>query len=147
MKHVARVKSISCNRACRVDRLGVGALVSARSPAGSVKRGDGTVGSAQVAVEHVAGVNQETGNCPRRVDAADGGALARACACARGRERGDGTVASTHEAVIHTAQVNILSRDFACRVDGIASGTYRARNIERDEGRLPLVSMRGKAQP
>src|SRR5262249_35645638 len=130
-----------------VDRLGVGALVSARAPAGSVERGDGTVGSAQVAVEHVAGIKQETGDCPLRVDAADGGALARACAGPWGRERGDGTVASTHQAVIHTAQVNVLSPDLACRVDSIAGGAFRARNIERDEARLPLVSTRGKAQP
>src|SRR5262249_22635940 len=117
MKHVARVKSISCNRVCRVDRQGVGALVSARASAGSVERGDGPVRSAQEAVDPVAGVTQEPGDCPLRVDAADCGALTGVCACARSFELGDGAVGSTHEAVIYTAQVNVLSCDLACRVD------------------------------
>jgi hypothetical protein len=45
-----------------------------------------------------------------------------------------------------------LSRDVACRVDGIAGcalkrARARAGSVERDEARIPFISIRGKAQP
>src|SRR6266446_1263827 len=144
VNHVARVKVVSRNRACRIDVLAKGALARTRARAWSIESREGAVGSAQVAVVHIAGVTALSRDCPRRIDAeSDGGYLARRV------ERGKGAVRTPQEAVTDVARVKVVSRNGASRVDGnrIGGALGRARNVERDEGRVPLRSVRGKVQP
>jgi hypothetical protein len=120
------------------------------SPAASKLSRSALLAFQEEAVICIARINEASDDRPSRVDVTGEGALAWACARARGVKRGEGAVASPHEAMV-TIGIK-RARDSALRADSntvsaLEEAMGSAWGVERNDGGLPLVSIRGKDEP
>ena len=98
----------------------------------------------------IARIKEASDDRPRRGDVTGEGALAGTRTRAGSVEGGEGAVASPHEAIV-TIGIK-KARDSALRADSITVSALEgamgsAWNVERNDGCLPLVSIRGKGEP